>query len=201
MTPAPRPGPELGDAFLTALDEAATEGPVIAGGISFGAHLAAEWALRNPDRCAGLLLALPGWLGAPGESPGAVSARLGADRVRAAGVHAALAELTGSVDAWLADELHRAWLGYGAGLADALDAAAGRPAPARSDLGGLTMPVGVAGCVDDPIHPLPVAREWAAAVARGALCTTSLDIIGADPEALGRAAVLAWLHAGGHPPA
>jgi pimeloyl-ACP methyl ester carboxylesterase len=197
VTPSPRPGADLGESFLTALEQAATDGPILAGGISFGAHLAAEWALRNPDRCAGLLLALPAWSGEPGESPAAVSARLGADLVRAGGVAAALGELTGSVDPWLADELGRAWRGYGAGLADSLRVAADRPAPTLAELGKLDMPVGVAGCVDDPIHPLRVATEWAGAVGRGALCTTSLEIIGVDPEALGRATVLAWLRAGG----
>jgi pimeloyl-ACP methyl ester carboxylesterase len=197
LAPAPRPGPGIGEAYLAALDEAAADGPVLAGGISFGAHLAAEWALRNADRCAGLLLALPAWNGDPGDSPAAVSARLGADAVSAGGVDAALRTVAGSVDPWLADELGRSWRGYGDGLADSLRVAADRPAPTLAELGKLDVPVGVAGCADDQVHPLSVARDWTDAIARAALCTTNLDIIGADPEALGRAAVLAWLHAGG----
>jgi hypothetical protein len=114
-------------------------------------------------------------------------------------VDAALSAIDGSVAPWLAAELGRAWRGYGAGLADSLLAAAERPAPTLAELAGLNMPAGVAGCVDDQVHPVAVARQWSEAFGRGALCTTRLDIVGADPEALGRAAVLAWLRAGGHP--
>jgi hypothetical protein len=57
----------------------------------------------------------------------------------------------------------------------------------------------VAACPDDQVHPLDVATSWATALPRASLATTRLDIIGADPEALGRAAVLAWLRAGGTP--
>ncbi|HEV2779122.1 MAG TPA: alpha/beta hydrolase [Actinophytocola sp.] len=199
LTPGPRPGPRLGESYLDVLDEAAADAPVLAGGISFGAHLAAEWALRNPDRCAGLLLALPAWNGDPGDSPAALAARLGADAVRAGGVETALAALTGSVDPWLAAELGRAWRGYGSGLADSLLVAAGRRAPTVAELSEIRVPVGVAGCVDDLVHPLAVAKLWAGAFAHAHLCTTRLDIVGADPEALGRAAVLAWLRAGGRP--
>jgi pimeloyl-ACP methyl ester carboxylesterase len=197
VTPRPEPGSGLGAAFLAALDLAAensTQGAVLAGGISFGAHLAAEWALLNPERCAGLLLALPAWNGKPGDSPAAVSARLGADTVRADGIEAALSTVH---QPWLAAELGRAWHGYGDDLADSLQAAADRPAPTLEELAGLGVPVGVTGCVDDAVHPVSVAEAWAAAIPGAALCTTRLDIIGADPEALGRAAVLAWLRAGG----
>lgn len=201
LTPRPEPGPGLGDAFLAALDlacEQSTHGAVLAGGISFGAHLAVEWALRNPGRCAGLLLALPAWNGAPDhDSPAALSARLGADTVRADGVEAALGTLNRSVDPWLAAELGRAWRGYGDGLADSLAAAADRTAPTLAELAELTVPVGVAGCTDDAVHPVSVAKAWTAAIPGATLCTTRLDIVGADPEALGRAAVLAWLRAGG----
>ena len=44
--------------------------PVLVGGISFGAHLAAEWAVRNPSRCAGLVLALPGLARRAGDGAG-----------------------------------------------------------------------------------------------------------------------------------
>ena len=199
LTPRPRPGPGIGEAFLDALDEAATNGPVLAGGVSFGAHLAVEWALRNPDRCAGLLLALPAWSGPPESSPAAVAARLGADAVRAGGVEAALQTVKASVDPWLAEELGRAWRRYGDGLADSLRVAADRPAPTLADLAAIGAPAGVAGCPDDQVHPLEVAKSWAAALPNAALATTRLDIIGADPEALGRATVLAWLRAGGTP--
>ena len=102
---------------------------------------------------------------------------------------------TAGAPAWLAAELGRAWAGYGAGLAPALEAAADEPAPTEVELRGLEMPVGVAALVDDPVHPLGVARRWQAALPRSALVTTRLATFGADPEALGRATVLAWLRA------
>lgn len=197
VTPKPVPGPMLAEACLAALDEAAEDGPVVAGGVSFGAHLAAEWALANRQRCSGLVLAMPGWHGMPGEAPGAVSARVAAGLVREHGVDGALAVATEGAPAWLAAELTRSWRGYGAGLADSLDTAAERPAPTLADLAALDVPVGVAACVDDPIHPLATAKDWLKALPNATMCTTRLDIIGVDPEALGRAAVLAWLRAGG----
>jgi pimeloyl-ACP methyl ester carboxylesterase len=189
--PAPVPGPSLADAALAAL--AGSPGPVLAGGISFGAHLAAEWAVANPSRCAGLVLAMPAWHGAPSSAPASLSASHSAARVRAVGVTEALAEA--DVPEWLSAELSRAWGGYGPALADSLEVAAARPAPTLEDLAALDVPVGIAACVDDPVHPVSVAREWAAALPRAEVCTTRLPIVGADPEALGRAAVLAWLRA------
>jgi pimeloyl-ACP methyl ester carboxylesterase len=189
--PAPVPGPSLADAALSFLSSAA--GPVLVGGISFGAHLAAEWALANPSRCAGLVLAMPAWHGAPGSAPASLSALHSAAQVRSLGIDGALA--SSSMPEWLSAELARAWGGYGPALADSLAVAASRPAPTLADLATLDVPVGIAACVDDPIHPVSVAREWAAALPRAEVRTTRLPIVGADPEALGRAAVLAWLHA------
>jgi len=57
------------------------------------------------------------------------------------------------------------------------------------------VPAGVAALVDDPVHPSGVARRWQAALPRSALVTTRLATFGADPGALGRATVLAWLRA------
>jgi pimeloyl-ACP methyl ester carboxylesterase len=200
IAPAPVPGDELADAHLAALDDAAREGPVLAGGISFGAHLAAEWALRNPDRCDGLVLALPAWHGPPGDAPAARSALVSADDVRRQGVHGALRDVTATAPSWLADELGRAWPRYGDGLVCSLELAAGRAAPTLAQLATLSVPAGIAACVDDPIHPVTAATDWASAIPRAAVRTTRLQVVGIDPEALGRAAVLAWVDAGGlHP--
>jgi hypothetical protein len=51
--------------------------------------------------------------------------------------------------------------------------------------------MGVAAATDDPIHPLEVGLEWAAAAPRAALRTVTLDQIGADPAALGAACLAA----------
>lgn len=194
VTPPPRPGNRLAEGHLEALTEAACQ-PVVVGGISLGAHLAVEWALANPDKCAGLLLALPAWNGAPGDAPAAVSARFSAQAIRDNGLDATLSAVQG--EPWLSAELERAWRRAGDGLADSLDVAATRPAPLLSELERISVPVGIAGCSDDPVHPIEVARRWATAIPGAQLCTTTLRALGADRESLGRAAVLAWLRAGG----
>lgn len=192
VAPRPRPGPALAECHLAALDDAAARyGPVVVGGISFGAHVAAEWALTNADRCAGLLVAMPGWHGVPGDAPGSVAARIGADAVDADGVDQALAAATAGVPAWLARELSRAWRRAGTGLADSLRTAAQRPAPTLSQLGVLDVPAGVAGCVDDQVHPLAVADAWADALPCADIGTITFAELGADPAALGRAALTA----------
>ena len=194
VAPAPRRGPDVVAGYRAAL-EAAGPGPVLVGGVSLGAHVAARWAAAAPrGRVAGLLLALPAWTGSPGAAPAAVMARATAARARSGGVAAAMAATAGA-PSWLVAELGRAWAGYGAGLAPALEAAAEEPAPSTAELAGLDVPVGVAALVDDPVHPLEVAQEWHAALPRSALVTTTLAAFGADPGALGRAAALAWLRA------
>ncbi|RJQ85212.1 alpha/beta fold hydrolase [Amycolatopsis panacis] len=195
-TPAPVPGSGLAEGFLTALDRlSAQHGPVLAGGISFGAHLAAEWAVAHPGRCAGLLAALPAWHGEPGQAPAARSATLTADLVAAHGVAAALTQAEASSPPWLAAELGRAWPRHGSGLAAGLRVAARRPAPTLEALRGLAVPAGIGACTDDPIHPADVAREWAGALPRAQYVETTLAALGADPESLGRATVLAYLRA------
>jgi pimeloyl-ACP methyl ester carboxylesterase len=201
---APRPAvcAALAERHLAALDAAADRhGVIITGGISFGAHLAVEWAAANPDRCGGLLLAMPGWHGPPADAPGSVAARLGADAVDADGIDRALAAASSGVPAWLARELDRSWRRSGAGLAESLRVAAGRPAPTLRCLAGITAPAGVAGCVDDAVHPLAVARAWADALPRAALRTLKFAELGADPAVLGRAALSALVlaqHGGMH---
>ncbi|GAB2969209.1 alpha/beta fold hydrolase [Saccharothrix stipae] len=174
---------------VEALDAAWDGTPLVVGGVSLGAHVAAAWAVRHPERCAGLLVALPAWNGDPDGAPAALAARASASVVASAGVEAAL---TG-VDGWLGDELRRAWPRYGSRLAEVLREAAGSSAPTVAELTGLTAPVGVAACTDDPIHPLDVARTWVEALPRAALRTTTLAALGADRESLGRAALAAYL--------
>lgn len=191
--PAPVPGTSLAVSALSALSSAS--GAVVAGGISFGAHLAAEWAVANPSRCAGLVLALPAWHGTPGSAPASLSALHTAAQVRSLGVAGALA--ASPMPDWLSAELSRAWSGYGDALAESLEVAANRPGPTLAELERLDVPVGIAACPDDPIHPASMADEWAAALPRATVCTTRLAVVGTDPAALGRAAVLAFLRACG----
>lgn len=180
-------------AHTAALDTAWDGTPLVVGGVSLGAHVAAAWAVRHPERCAGLLLALPAWHGAADGAPAALAASASASVVEEAGVEAAL----DGVDGWLGAELRRAWPRYGTRLAAVLREAAGSSAPTLAELGGLPVPAGVAACTDDPVHPLDVAREWVGALPRAALRTTTLAALGADRESLGRAALTAYLDASG----
>src|SRR3954470_19251678 len=113
------------DEHLAALDSAWTGTPVVVGGISLGAHVAAAWAVRHPDRCAGLLVALPAWHGPAGDAPAALAARASATVVDHHGVDSALV----GVDGWLGAELSRAWHRHGRRLAGTLRAAAESTAP------------------------------------------------------------------------
>ncbi|MBB5808667.1 pimeloyl-ACP methyl ester carboxylesterase [Saccharothrix ecbatanensis] len=176
---------------VEALDAAWDGTPLVVGGVSLGAHVAAAWAVRHPERCAGLLVALPAWHGAADGAPAALAASASASVVESAGVEAALA----GVDGWLGAELRRAWPRYGTRLAEVLREAAGSSSPTLAELGGLTVPVGVATCTDDPVHPLGIAREWVGALPRAVLRTTTLAALGADRESLGRATLTAYLDA------
>jgi pimeloyl-ACP methyl ester carboxylesterase len=196
---APRPGPDVVAGYRDALDAASERpGPFLVGGISLGAHVATAWAAeRAPEGLTGVLVAMPAWTGPPDGAPAAAAARATAARVRVGGLAAAVAAARAGAPAWLADELARAWAGYGTGLADALDAAAAQPAPDVATLGSLAVPVGIVALVDDPVHPLVTARTWARALPCAAIRTTTLASLGSDPAVLGRAAVLAWQQAAG----
>ncbi|MDR3657680.1 MAG: alpha/beta hydrolase, partial [Mycobacterium sp.] len=61
---APPPQPDrLIDGYVSALDDAARDGPIAVGGVSIGAAVAAAWALAHPDRTVAVLAALPAWAG------------------------------------------------------------------------------------------------------------------------------------------
>ncbi|WP_253853836.1 alpha/beta fold hydrolase [Prauserella alba] len=198
---APRPvaGPALVGESLAALDAAAAaaNGPILVGGVSLGAQLAVEWALRNGSRCAGVLAVLPAWAGPPGNAPGAVAARASADLIDRDGLDRALAISTDGVPPWLAAELTRSWRRHGDGLAAGLRAAAAHPAPDLDTLARCRVPVGISACTDDPVHPIELARGWAEALPLASLRQMSLDAFGADPAAAGRASVAAWREAAG----
>ena len=187
-----RPRPKgLLTGYLQALEDAAAAGPIAIGGVSLGAAVAAAWALQHPDRTVAVLAALPPWTGAPGTAPAAVSARHTAAELRRRGLAAVTEEMRTSSPDWLGTELARSWLRQWPDLPGALDAAAGYVAPTAEQLRRLAPPMGVVGAPDDLIHPLGVAREWAAAAPRGALRTVELVEFGPEPTALGRACLAA----------
>lgn len=188
-----QPQPDgLVEGYLAALDAAAARGaPIIAGGVSIGAAVATAWALRHPGRVRGVLAALPAWTGAPDGAPAAHAARLSAEELRRDGLSAVVARMRASSPTWLADELTRSWTAQWPLLPDALEQAAAYTAPTRAELARLAAPLGVTAAVDDPVHPLQTAIEWVTAAPRAALCTVTLEQIGADPAALGSACLTA----------
>lgn len=196
--PAPvRPRPRgLLAAYLEALEDAAAAGPIAVGGVSLGAAVAAAWALAHPERTLAVLAALPPWTGTPGSAPASVSARHTAAELRRTGLAAVTAAMRASSPHWLADELARSWQRQWPDLPAALEEAAGYVAPTAEQLHLLQPPMGVAGAPDDLVHPLSVAREWAAAAPRAALRTIGLDEFGPDPAALGRACLAALADVG-----
>ncbi|MGB8501627.1 MAG: alpha/beta hydrolase, partial [Mycobacterium sp.] len=111
--------------------------------------------------------------------------------LRRDGLVAATAQMRASSPQWLADELTRSWIGQWPTLPDAMEEAADYVAPTCPELERLTVPIGVVGAIDDPVHPVEVAVEWVTAAPHAALRTVTLDEIGADPGALGAACLAA----------
>jgi pimeloyl-ACP methyl ester carboxylesterase len=189
---APRPQPNrLIDGCVADLDDAARGGPIAVGGISIGAAVAVAWALRHPGSAVAVLVALPAWTGPPDSSPAALAARYSARQLRDEGLAATTAQMRASSPPWLAEELTRSWRNQWPQLPDAMEEAAGFVAPTQAELQRLTAPMGVAAASDDPIHPLEVGAQWAAAAPHAALRTLTLDQLGADPTALGAACLAA----------
>ncbi|MFC6012588.1 alpha/beta fold hydrolase [Nocardia lasii] len=169
-----------------ALDAAAARGPVLAAGISLGAAIALDWAAEHPTAVVGVLTALPAWTGAETAAcPAASSASVTAEQLRADGLEAVIARMRASSPAWLAEALTQSWRGQWPDLPAALDEAAGYAWPTLERLAGIEVPVAVVGAVDDPIHPIDIAREWAATLPSARLREITLAELGADPAILG----------------
>lgn len=194
---AVRPQPEdLLAGYRRALDAAAVAGPIAVGGVSLGAAMAAAWALANPGRVVAVLAALPPWSGAPGEAPGAVSARHTAALLRHEGLAATTAAMREGSPGWLAEELSRSWRHQWPRLPEAMEEAAAFVAPTTAELAALSVPMGIAACPDDPVHPIAVALDWAAAAPRSAVRAVTLLQFGPRPEKLGEACLEALAEAG-----
>ena len=193
VTPEPEPS-RLIAGSLAALDDAARSGaPIAVGGVSIGAAVSTAWALQHPSRAVAVLAALPAWSGAPGNAPAALTARHSAQQLREEGLSATIAAMQAGSPPWLAAELTRSWLAQWPALPDAMAEAAAYVAPTVEELTALTVPMGLAAAVDDPVHPADVAVEWAAAARHASLHTVTLDEMGADPSRLGAACVAALL--------
>lgn len=179
------------ESYRSALDDAATRGPVLAAGISLGAAVAVEWAAaREPGEVAGVVAALPAWTGPDtAHCPATHSAAVTAARLRAEGLEAVIAGMRASSPGWLADALTRSWRGQWPGLPAALEEAAQYKWPEPALLDALRVPLAVVAASDDPVHPVAVGREWARRAPRSALTEVTLDQFGADPGIVGRLAL------------
>ncbi|KXO93470.1 Alpha/beta hydrolase family (plasmid) [Tsukamurella tyrosinosolvens] len=180
--------PSVVAGYRAALDAAASDGPLLACGVSLGSAVAASWALENPGADVTLVLTLPPWCGPAGpDVPAAMSARVTADTVDEVGAAEAIARMRAGSPPWLARELSRSWAAHGAFLAPALREAAGYAAPTEAALGGLAARTVVVGAEGDLIHPVATARAWAAAIPDAAGIVVELADLGPDPAVLGRA--------------
>lgn len=181
--------------YLDALDDAAqNDGKVLACGISIGAAVALDWAVRHADQTLAVLAALPAWTGDPAgppAAPAALAAAHTAGALRESGLEAVTAAMRASSPPWLAQTLLRSWAAQWPNLPDALNEAATYRAPGDAALRAVPVPVGIAAASDDPVHPLVVAQHWAGLIPRCGLGVVTLEAIGADPGVLGRACVAA----------
>lgn len=169
-----------------ALDTAARSGAVLAAGISLGAAIAVEWACGRADSAFGVIAALPGWTGPDAAGcPAALSAAATAEQLRTDGLDAVVARMRASSPPWLAAALTQSWTAQWPHLPQALDEAAAYPWPASETLAALPVPATVVAAVDDPVHPIAVAEQWADLIPRADLHRITLAELGADPGVLG----------------
>ena len=186
-------GAGLVDGYERALDRAAEDHTrVIAAGISIGACVAVQWALSHPDACAGVLAALPPWMGSPRTAPAAHSAAWTAALIRTHGMEETIRQMSLGSPAWLSAELDRSWRAAGPHLVSHLDEAADYVAPTAEMIAQLGVPLSIVAVSDDPVHPAAVARAWHEVAARSVSTEISMARWGADPALLGRLAIRGW---------
>jgi pimeloyl-ACP methyl ester carboxylesterase len=179
--------------YRAALDAAARSGPVLATGISLGAAVALEWAGAHPESAIGVVAALPAWTGPDTAScPAALSAAATAAQLRADGLDAVVARMRASSPGWLADALTQSWRSQWPRLPEALDEAAEYRWPSTERLGAIEVPVAIVTAVDDPVHPVAVAEEWARLIPRSELIRITLEQLGTDPAVLGHSGSAAF---------
>ena len=179
--------------YRRALDTAAAQHRhLLVGGVSIGACVALDWAVDD-DRCVGVFAALPPWLDSARDAPASHSARVTAELIDRHGLDGAIAHMVAGSPAWLGAELGRSWSAIGPALRAHLDEAAGLSIPTRDRIAALRVPLIVTAAVDDPVHPIAVARRWAQHARNAVLRSVTLEQWGADASILGRESVLGWL--------
>jgi pimeloyl-ACP methyl ester carboxylesterase len=166
---------------------------VLVTGISLGAAIALEWAAEHQGAAVGVVAALPAWTGSDTAAcPAALSAAATAAQLRADGLDAVIDRMRASSPRWLADALTQSWRAQWPHLPDALDEAAEYKWPSAERLTTLDIPVALITAIDDPVHPLTVAEEWAALIPRSELFRITLTELGANPAILGNAGLAAF---------
>lgn len=199
------PSADLVGDYWSALDAAATAADeILVGGVSIGAAIALDWALRSAhaSRCIGVLAALPPWSGPVDDSLAALSAQITVDAIERDGLEPTIAHMTASSPAWLATELSRSWRALADhGLSAQLQTAATYTAPTLTEIARLSVPLGVVAAPDDPLHPIDVGRAWVDAAPRGAVREVPLTEFGPAEHLLGDACLRAWREASAATPA
>ena len=178
--------------YRRALDAAAARHRhLLVGGVSIGACVALDWAAGD-DRCVGVFAALPPWLDSAENAPASHSARATAELIDRLGLDGAIAQMAAGSPRWLGAELSRSWSAIGPALRSHLDEAARSNIPTRERIAALRVPLVITAAVDDPVHPVEVARRWAASASRSVLRSVTLEQWGADAAILGRESVEGW---------
>ena len=189
ITPQPS---HLIEGYFADLDELAkrTETLVLSG-LSIGAVVAVQWALRNPHRVAGVVAALPPWTDTPVGAPAAVSAAHTAQALRTEGLEAVVLAMRTSSPPWLADLIERAWRTQWPDLPKAFEAVSTYPHPTRAELARLQVPVALVGAIGDGVHPDTVCDDWAAVIPRSCVVKLPLTEVGTDTASIGFAGLRA----------
>lgn len=170
--------------------------PGLVGGVSLGAHAAAAWAAAT-GYTGRLLLVMPAWTGTPGRVAAASAAA--AAEVERDGVTAVVGRVVAAAHPWAAAAVARDWPRYGTeGLTTELRAAATAPAPTLAELGRIRATTHVIGLAGDPLHPVTVAKEWAAAVPGASLHVVPLPPAAA-PDLAGAVRAALWAASGTGP--
>lgn len=199
---ASEPGPLNKLSIATFADDIAaliTElglGPIILGGISMGAAIAARLAVHRPDLVRALALVRPAWLASaappnmqPNAEISALLAQLSPDAARAAfrasPTYDHLAKTAPDNLASLLSFFGREPIANTAALLQAI--AADGPGITEPDLAALTVPSLVIGTQHDAIHPLPMATRLAALI-------PGAKLVQATPKSIDKPGYLADLH-------